>query len=295
MRLSTLILPIYRWTEGEGIWRRADDLGFHAAYTYDHLSWRSFRDRPWFGAMPTLAAAAVATRRLRIGTLVTSPNFRHPVTLGKELMSLDDLSGGRLTVGIGAGGTGFDAAVLGEHPWSPSERADRFEEFVRLLDELLTRPSTNERGRHYSAVEARMIPGCAQQPRPPFYVAATGARGLRLAAEFGAGWVTYGDPRDPSGAPAARAPGVVEDQIERLAVACAEEGRDVDSIDKVLLHGSTTGKPLDSVDGFVDWAGCYSALGIDEIVVHWPVPGSVFAADVDVFERIATDGLAQLA
>jgi hypothetical protein len=63
----------------------------------------------------------------------------------------------------------------------------------------------------------------------------------------------------------------------------------------VLLHGSTTGKPLDSVDGFVDWAGCYSALGIDEIVVHWPVPDSVFAADVDVFERIATDGLAQLA
>ncbi len=295
MRLSTLILPIYRWSEGEGIWRRADELGFHAAYTYDHLSWRTFRDRPWFGAMPTLAAAATVTRRLRIGTLVTSPNFRHPVTLGKELMSLDDISGGRLTVGVGAGGIGFDAEVLGEHLWSPSERADRFDEFLRLLDELLTRPSTTARGRHYSAVEARMIPGCAQQPRPPFYVAATGTRGLRLAAEFGAGWVTYGDPRSPAGVLAVRPADVVEAQIDRLAVACAGQGRDVGSIDKVLLHGSTTEQPLESVDRFVEWAGRYSALGIDELVVHWPVPDSVFAADVEVFERIATDGVAQLA
>ena len=77
---------------------------------------RSFRDRPWFGAVPTLAAAAAATTHLRLGPLVTSPNFRHPVTLAKDLMSLDDISAGRLIVGIGAGGIGFDAEVLGEAP-----------------------------------------------------------------------------------------------------------------------------------------------------------------------------------
>src|ERR1700678_806064 len=114
MRLSTVILPIYKWEEGRTIWARAEELGFHAAYTYDHLTWQSFRDRPWFDSMTTLAAAATVTEGLRIGTLVTSPNFRHPVTLAKELLSLDHLTQGRLTVGIGSGGTGFDATALGQ-------------------------------------------------------------------------------------------------------------------------------------------------------------------------------------
>lgn len=107
MRLSTLILPVRRWhSGGRAPWQRAEELGFSAAYTYDHLSWRTFRDGPWFGALPTLTAAACATSRLRLGTLVTSPNFRHPVTLAKELISLDDVSGGRMILGIGAGAPG---------------------------------------------------------------------------------------------------------------------------------------------------------------------------------------------
>ncbi len=80
MRLSTVILPIHRWSEGRAVWRRAEELGFHAAYTYDHLSWRSFREEPWFGAVPTLTAAATATERLRLGTPVTSVNPRSPIT-----------------------------------------------------------------------------------------------------------------------------------------------------------------------------------------------------------------------
>jgi alkanesulfonate monooxygenase SsuD/methylene tetrahydromethanopterin reductase-like flavin-dependent oxidoreductase (luciferase family) len=79
MRLSRVILPIHRWSEGREVWRRAEGLGFHAAYL-DHLSWRSFRDEPWFGAVPTLTAAATATGRLRLGTLVTSVNPRSPIT-----------------------------------------------------------------------------------------------------------------------------------------------------------------------------------------------------------------------
>ncbi|WSC93674.1 LLM class flavin-dependent oxidoreductase [Streptomyces sp. NBC_01754] len=80
MRLSTVILPIHRWVEGQKIWRRAEDLGFHAAYTYDHLSWRTFRDGPWYGAIPTLTAAATATRSMRLGTLVTPVKPRSPIS-----------------------------------------------------------------------------------------------------------------------------------------------------------------------------------------------------------------------
>ncbi|MBD0688887.1 hypothetical protein BG452_24860 [Streptomyces sp. CBMA123] len=80
MRLSAVILPIHRWSEGQEIWRRAEKLGFHAAYTYDHLSWRSFRNEPWFGSVPTLTAAAGVAERLRLGTLVTSVEPRSPIT-----------------------------------------------------------------------------------------------------------------------------------------------------------------------------------------------------------------------
>ncbi len=294
MRLSTVILPIHRWSEGQKVWRRAEELGFHAAYTYDHLSWRSFRDEPWFGAVPTLTAAATVTQSMHLGTLVTSPNFRHPVTLAKDLMTLDDISGGRTTVGIGVGGAGFDATALGQEEWTARQRADRFDEFLPLLDKLLTQDTTTERGEFYSAVEARNIPGCVQRPRVPFYVAATGPRGLRLTARYGQGWVTYGDPSGPADVPAEQAPGVVAAQLAKLRRACDAEGRDFSSVHKVLLQGSTAERPLASVDAFVDWAGTYRELGIDELVVHWPVPDSVFANDLSVFEAIATEGLSRL-
>lgn len=299
MRLSTVILPVRRWSEGgREQWVRAEELGFHTAYTYDHLSWRvPFRDGPWFGAVPTLTAAAAATERVRLGTLVTSPNFRHPVTLTKDLLSLDDISDGRVTLGIGAGGTGFDATALGQEPWTPRERADRFGEFVPLIDRLLTEDSVSHRGIHYSADEARNIPGCVQRPRLPFAVAATGPRGMRIAARYGQSWVTTGDPKlFDSGTPEQSAD-AVRGQISRLGAACDEIGRDPGTVEKVLLTGFTPegGRPMESLDAFVDFAGAYFALGIDEIVVHAPIPGTIFAADEKVFERIATEALGQLA
>ncbi len=298
MRLSTVILPDRRWSEGgRESWQRAEELGFHTAYTYDHLSWRTFRDGPWFGAIPTLTAAAGATSRLRLGTLVTSPNFRHPVTLAKELISLDDISGGRVTLGIGAGGSGFDATALlgsGQEPWTPRERADRFAEFVPLLDRLLTEDVVTHEGAHYSAQEVRNIPGCVQRPRLPFAVAATGPRGMRLAARYGQAWVTTGDPKLAESGTSEQSRAAIAGQIERLGTLCAEAGRDVAELPKVLLTGFAPDRPLDSFDAFVEFAGAHAELGIDEIVLHWPIADSIFEADVAVFEKIATEGLAQL-
>ncbi|WP_424861536.1 LLM class flavin-dependent oxidoreductase [Streptomyces sp. MMS24-I29] len=296
MRLSTVILPIYPWAEGKKVWQRAEDLDFHAAYTYDHLSWRSFRDQPWFGAVPTLTAASASTERIRLGTLVTSPNFRHPVTLAKELISLDDISGGRITLGIGAGGSGFDATALGQEAWTPKERADRFGEFLPLLDRLLTEDAVTHQGTHYSAHEARTIPGCVQRPRLPFAVAATGPRGLRLAARYGQAWVTTGDPKLYEEGTPEQSVDALRMQAEKLGKACAEVGRNVAELDQVLLTGFTPdrGRPLESVDAFVDFAGRHRDLGFTEIVIHWPIPDSDFAADEKVFERIATEGVAQL-
>ncbi|WP_405585443.1 LLM class flavin-dependent oxidoreductase [Streptomyces sp. NBC_01092] len=297
LRLSTVILPYRRWSEGgRKTWQRAEQLGFHAAYTYDHLSWRTFRDGPWFGAVPTLTAAAAVTDQLRLGTLVTSPNFRHPVTLAKELISLDDVSGGRITLGIGAGGTGFDATALGQEPWTPRERADRLAEFVALLDRLLTEDSVSYEGDFYSAHEARNIPGCVQRPRLPFAVAATGPRGLRLAAQYGQAWVTTGDPKVSESGTPEQSFQAIRGQAEKLSDACAAIGRDVADLDKVLLTGFTPerGRVLESLDAFVDFAGRHQELGFTEIVIHWPIPDSDFAADEKVFEQIAMEAEAQL-
>lgn len=298
LRLSTVILPVRRWHEGgKERWQRAEELGFHTAYTYDHLSWRTFRDGPWFGAVPTLTAAAAATDRLRLGTLVTSPNFRHPVTLAKELITLDDVSDGRITLGIGAGGNGFDATALrkaDDEAWTPRERADHFGEFLPLLDRLLTEDVVSYEGAYYSASEVRNIPGCVQRPRLPFAVAATGPRGLKLASRHGQAWVTTGDPKLFENGTPEQSLQAIRGQAEKLATACDAIGRDVAELDKILLTGFTPDRPLDSFDAFVDFAGNHAELGFNEIVLHWPLPGTDFAADEKVFERIATEALVQL-
>ena len=80
LRLSTVTLPYLRGHEGgRSAWQRAEQLGFHTAFTYDHLSWRTFREGPWYGAVPALTAAAGATDRLRLGTLVTSVKAFSPI------------------------------------------------------------------------------------------------------------------------------------------------------------------------------------------------------------------------
>src|SRR5215467_4978683 len=114
MRLGVVILPELPWSSARPIWQRAEALGFEHAWTYDHLAWRSLRDQSWFGAIPTLTAAAAATDQIRLGPLVATPNFRHPVSLAKELITLDDVAAGRLTLGLGAGGPGWDTTMLGQ-------------------------------------------------------------------------------------------------------------------------------------------------------------------------------------
>jgi alkanesulfonate monooxygenase SsuD/methylene tetrahydromethanopterin reductase-like flavin-dependent oxidoreductase (luciferase family) len=285
-----VILPLERWSASSEKWRRAEELGFHAAYTYDHLSWQRLKDRPWFGAVPTLCAAASVTSRIRLGTMVTSPNFRHPVPLAKDLLSIDDISNGRLIVGVGSGGLGPDATVLGHAEWSPRERSDRFVEFVGLLDELLRNDETSSEGKFYGARDARMLPGTMQRPRPPILVAANAKRGMGLAAQCGDGWITLGRSVNEDQS----CFDVVKSQSADLDVLLADFGQNTTKFERVLLNGLSEERPLESLGAFVDWAGRYQEIGISELVIHWPEPDSLFEADVRVFETIATEGLSQL-
>ena len=288
MRVGVVILPEHPWSTAVEQWRRVEELGFAHAWTYDHLAWRDLRDGPWFGAIPTLTAAATATTTIRIGTLVASPNFRHPVPFAREIVSLDDIAGGRLDLGLGSGGIGWDATVLGHEPWSLGERTNRFVEFVDLLDALLRRPETTFDGRYWSANEARTYPGCVQQPRVPFAIAATGPRSMRVAAKHARTWVTTGT-RSPDGSLLRSDAGaeIVAGQIHLLEAACAEIGRDPASIARLVLTGPELDPGLGSADEFADTKAAYAAVGVTDLVVHWPRPSEPYAGDPSILEQIA--------
>lgn len=272
MRIGVVILPEQRWAEAQGVWKRAEELGFAHAWTYDHLAWRSLRDSPWYSAFPVLTAAAGVTSTIRLGPLVASPNFRHPVSFAREIISLDDVSAGRLTVGIGSGGEGWDASILGQEPWSRRERADRFEDFVSLTDKLLREREVTSSDGFYVANGARTYPGCVQRPRVPFAVAGTGPRSIRLAVKYGDIWVTTG--------------GDLRAQTARLEEACQTAGRDATSLDRLVLTGPELEPGLSSPDAFDDTVGQYAELGFTDLVVHWPRAEPPYAGDPATFERI---------
>jgi probable F420-dependent oxidoreductase len=132
---------------------------------------------------PALAAAAAATRTLRVGTYVLANDYRHPVMLAKEAATLDFLSGGRLDLGIGAGrpGSASDNAMLGLAFDSGSIRVDRLAESLAILKPLLAGQTVDFSGTHYTTSKASIAPAPVQVP-VPILIAAGQPRLLKLAA-----------------------------------------------------------------------------------------------------------------
>jgi alkanesulfonate monooxygenase SsuD/methylene tetrahydromethanopterin reductase-like flavin-dependent oxidoreductase (luciferase family) len=280
MRIGITILPELPWSEAASRWRAAEELGFDHAWTYDHLVWAGLPDSPWYGALPTLTAAATVTSRIRLGTFVSSPNYRHPYLFLRDLLALDDVSAGRVLCGLGTGGD-LDAGILGER-LGLRERVDRFHEFVEVLDRLLREDHVDHDGRHYRTVDARTLPGPVQQPRIPFVVAANGPRSLRLAAQHGQGWVTYG-----------RGGETVQDWWDGVAALCrtldeVEErvGREV-PLDRYLSLDGGRVFSLGSVGLFEDMVGRADELGFSDVVTHWPRVEGPYAGDEAVLHEVA--------
>jgi alkanesulfonate monooxygenase SsuD/methylene tetrahydromethanopterin reductase-like flavin-dependent oxidoreductase (luciferase family) len=289
MRHGITILAQDSWPEARRKWVLAEELGFDHVWTYDHLSWRSLADEPWGATVPTLTAAATATSRIRLGTFVASPNFRHPVPFAKELATVDDISGGRLLLGVGSGGTGFDAFVLGQPGYTPRQRHERFAEFVERLDTLLRFEGPDDAGisfdgEWFTAVSARMVGTPAQSPRLPFMIAANGPKGLALAARFGQGWVTTGNEQ------------LVGDDwwngvaelAKRLDDAADAAGRDPGTLDRYLSLDSEKVYSLASVGAFEDASGRAAELGFTDVISHWPRRDGIYAGSEDVLIEAAS-------
>jgi alkanesulfonate monooxygenase SsuD/methylene tetrahydromethanopterin reductase-like flavin-dependent oxidoreductase (luciferase family) len=285
--VGLVILPTERWDRARRLWEWADRAGFSRGWTYDHIRWSGMPDGPWTAAVPLLAAAAGVTRHIRLGTLVATPNFRHPVTLAREAIALDDICGGRLDLGVGPGSEGPDATVLGQQPWTRGERLARFAQFLEVLNPILVGAATARTSLqtpYYEAQEAPSTPGTVQQPLP-LTVAAGGATGLGLAATYGRHWVTIG----PTGS-VVRTPETVQEavktQVRRLDQACVAAGRPPAGIGRILLW-TPTEPVIESAEQFEEIAAPFASLGFDEFVLHHPAQTGPYGGSVSAFEEIA--------
>jgi alkanesulfonate monooxygenase SsuD/methylene tetrahydromethanopterin reductase-like flavin-dependent oxidoreductase (luciferase family) len=284
VRLGAVVLPEYPWPETRRIWTGLEQLGLDHGWTFDHHSWRTLRDRPWYDAVATLSAVAGSTSRMRLGTLVSTPNFRHPAVLAKQVMTIDEVSGGRFVLGVGAGAPGPDALVLGAAELSGRERAGRFAEFVELSDLLLRNRRTTYTGRHFTAVDAHMVPGCAQFPRVPFAVAAAGPLAMSVAARYADIWVTIGGTRTPGTQPERESWQLLEKQLRGLLDACERHGRDPGEVGRLVNVSRIVTEPYSSDNRFVDIVGRCRELGFTDVVVNYPRTEGVFAGTEAAFE-----------
>jgi len=155
--------------------RRVEQLGYSMLVVPDH-----FRDH--LAPVPALVAAALATTRLRVGSLVFSNDFRHPAVLAKEAATIDVLSGGRFELGLGAGWLREEYDQTGIRFDAPGTRVERLEEAVTIIKRLLAGERVTFAGRHYTIADLEGRPTPVQRPHPPIAIGGGGRRTLSLAA-----------------------------------------------------------------------------------------------------------------
>jgi probable F420-dependent oxidoreductase len=167
-----------RWAPSGQAWtdlaRRAEELGYATLVMPDHLGRQ-------LSPVSALAAAATATSRIRIGSLVHANDYRHPLVLAREAATLDHLSNGRLEFGLGAGWNRSDYRQLGMPYDPPGVRIDRMQEALDLIKRLFAGELVTHSGRHYELDRARLAPRPIQ-PHVPILIGGGGPRLLGIAA-----------------------------------------------------------------------------------------------------------------
>ncbi len=172
--------------------RKAEELGFQAVTTNDHLIY----SRPWIDAPTALAAVLSSTKTMAVGTSVTLPIVRGPVPMAKALAAIDILSNGRLFVGVGPGSSPLDYAIVG---MNYEERWKRFDEVIQLLRALWTTDKVQFSGRYYSSGGNELEPKPVQRSGPPIWIGSWGSdAGLRRVARLGDGWLASAYNTTPS-------------------------------------------------------------------------------------------------
>ena len=279
MRFGLVILPQYEWPEAGG--SGAMPSGSASTTPGPTTTCRGAASRASGGTPPSRPHGRGDGRpeRIRLGTFVASPNYRHPVPFAKDVATLDQVSGGRVVLGLGSGGTGFDRTCSARASSPRAKRYERFREFTEALDVLLRFERGSGRGISYSgewfsAAGARMVgePPGAPTPFPH--------RRERAALDAArrpprSGWVTTGPKADTDDRV------VVGRRRPRRTArrgACAAEGRDPGDLDRVLSLDDDERYSMTSVDAFEEAVGRRAAnLGFTDVVAHRPREHGLYA------------------
>ncbi len=235
MRFAIMLEPQQglSYAEQLAVARRAEAAGFEAFFRSDHYqSFPGPGDLPTTDAWTVLAGLARDTSTIRLGALVSPVTYRLPGPFAKIVTTVDEMSGGRVNVGLGTGWHEQEHARFGI-PFPPiAERADMLEEALTILHGLWTEPDGwSYPGKHWNVADTLVRPKPVQRPHPPIIVGGSGsARGLRIAARFADEFnVTQTGPAHIAATYAA------------LDAACEAIGRDPHSITRSAMIGTLVG------------------------------------------------------
>lgn len=274
------------WSELLDFWAFLEqETRVESIWAMDHLvapSPGALPELPCFESWTMLAAAAQATRRLRIGCLVTANTFRHPALLAKMAATLDHISGGRLVIGLGAGWHEEEHRAFGIPLYATRERLERLDEAAALLRAVMEaeKPVSFD-GAHYRLENAPFFPGFAQTPHPPLMIGGGGEkRTLRTAARY-ADIVNLLGPVS-----------VVRHKLEVLEAHCEKEGRAYEAIEKTVHVPVVTHEDPERLALVTDFVKNH--FGLSEQQMREEMPIGTASHVREVVERYAELGVSAI-
>jgi alkanesulfonate monooxygenase SsuD/methylene tetrahydromethanopterin reductase-like flavin-dependent oxidoreductase (luciferase family) len=293
LRFGVVTVQNVSWKKLVERWRFIEKTGFDSIWVADHFLHWNRQMMPFFESWSILPALACQTSRIRFGTLVTAMHWRHPAWLAKQALTIDHISNGRLELGLGAGGSSkVEYSMTGVKELEPSEKVNRFCEYVEIVDQLLRNPVTTYHGKYYRLEEAVMQPDPIQKPRPPLTIGAFGPRMLQIAARYADKWNTLGDPISDEQSMEA-----TKERSSLLDRYCRQINRDVQTVKRSFLqyerkaiHNISGMKLYESTEIIQDLVKKCLDLGFTEIIIPYPL----IEEDVPIFEQIAQDVIPEL-
>jgi F420-dependent oxidoreductase-like protein len=277
--------------ELRSVWRRIEDLGYGWISIWDHFYGATGRpdDAACLEAVAMHAALACSTTKVRCGSLVYSVGYRHPAVLAKAITAIDQLSGGRADMGIGAGWAQVEYQAYGIPFPDVKTRMDQLEEGIQCLRGLLHDDVTTFDGQHFTLTEARNEPRPLQSKLPIWIGGGGEKRTLKIAARHADGW---------------NVPFISPDEFARknavLDQHCADVGRDPAEIKRAINTGLAfneeslqqqfgaiaefvrPGVLTGTDDQVLDTIGRYVDAGADQVNIALRAP-----FDLDAIERLS--------
>lgn len=246
--------------------------GWKGLWIGDHfMPGQGDTSRPWQEAWTVLAAVAARVPRLRLGTLVTGNTYRNPCILAKQVAQVDVISGGRVTLGIGAGWQENEHVAYGIPFYTPGVRLQRLEESVQILRSLLDTGRASFKGKHYEVQDAPISPQPVQEHLPILIGGGGEKVTLRIVARYADAWNVPGPAE------------VIAAKDKVLREHCERIGRDPGSIHRtgimmVNVENAMTGGGLGHgpnwvmihrMHDLVDALAPYAEAGVDEMIIHF--------------------------